>query len=90
VHFLYKSELTSFSLLTFGFVTFWRKNICAKFGQKMLMKLRPEEQTKQHAATEKADKLTHTHTDTHSHTLLVDYNSKLIALIFVLQTFTFE
>jgi len=37
--FLYKSELSSFSLLTFGFVIFWRKNIGAKSLCKMLMKL---------------------------------------------------
>ncbi len=32
-------SLCSFSLLQFGFVIFWRKNIGAKAARKMLMKL---------------------------------------------------
>jgi len=38
---LHESLLRSFSLLHFGFVVFWRKNIGAKAALKMLMKLTP-------------------------------------------------
>jgi len=38
-HFWNKSELSSFYLVTFDFVIFWRKNIGTKFASKMLMKL---------------------------------------------------
>jgi len=40
-NFLYKSELSSFSLITFGFAIFWRQNISEKVAHKMLMKLTP-------------------------------------------------
>jgi hypothetical protein len=39
---LYKSALRSFSLLHFGFIIFWRKDIGKKRARKMLMKLTPE------------------------------------------------
>ncbi len=39
VCFLYKRKLSSFSLVTFGFVIFWHQNICKKT-RKMLMKLK--------------------------------------------------
>jgi len=35
------SKLSSFSLVTFGFVIFWCKNIGSKSTRKMLMKLTP-------------------------------------------------
>jgi len=35
VHFLYKSELSSFSLDSFGFVNFWHQNIGKKGTRKM-------------------------------------------------------
>jgi len=38
-NFLYKIVLWRFSLLQFGFVVFWHKNIGAKAARKMLMKL---------------------------------------------------
>ncbi len=41
-HFLYKSALRSFSLLYFGFVICWQKNIGKKSARKMLMKLTPD------------------------------------------------
>jgi len=34
--------LSSFSLLTFGFVIFWRQNIGKEVSRKMLMKLTPD------------------------------------------------
>jgi hypothetical protein len=37
--FLFESKLSSFSLVTFGFVIFWHKNISTKCALKMLMKL---------------------------------------------------
>jgi len=40
--FLHKSELSSFSLITFGFVIFWCQNIGKKVTHKMLKKLTPE------------------------------------------------
>jgi len=40
-HFSYKIELSSFSLVTFGFVIFWIQNIVTKFAHKMLMELTP-------------------------------------------------
>ena len=40
-HFSYESKLNSFSLVTFGFVIFWRQNIGKKVVYKMLMKLIP-------------------------------------------------
>jgi len=43
---LYKSELSSFSLVTFGFVIFWRQNIGEKVAHKMLMKSTPGYQGK--------------------------------------------
>ncbi len=39
--FLYESALRSFSLLHFGFVIFWQKDIGEKSSSKMLMKLTP-------------------------------------------------
>ncbi len=39
--FLYKSKLSSFSLITFGFAIFWHQNIGEKVVHKMLMKLTP-------------------------------------------------
>jgi len=39
--FLYKSELSSFSLITFGFAIFWCQNIGKKIAFKMLMALTP-------------------------------------------------
>jgi hypothetical protein len=39
--FMYKSELSSFSLVMFGFEIFWRQNIGKKVTRKMLMKLTP-------------------------------------------------
>jgi len=41
-HFLYESELSSFSLVTFCCVIFLGQNIGAKCARKMLMKLTPE------------------------------------------------
>ncbi len=38
-HFLHESQLSSFSLITFGFAIFWHQNISKKFARKMLMKL---------------------------------------------------
>jgi len=35
---LYKNELSSFSLITFGLCNIWRQNIGAKCARKMLMK----------------------------------------------------
>ncbi len=51
--FLYKSELSSFSLDTFGFVIFWRKNIGAKCVRKTLMKLTPKYTYRIHAKCSK-------------------------------------
>jgi len=39
--FLYKSELSSFSLITFGFEIFWRQNIGKNITHKMLTKSTP-------------------------------------------------
>jgi len=41
--FLHESKLISYSLVTYSFVIFWRKNIGAKGEHKMLMKLTPAE-----------------------------------------------
>jgi len=40
-HSLYESELSSFSLITFGFAIFWCQNIGKKVARKMLIKLTP-------------------------------------------------
>jgi len=40
-HFSYKSKVSSFSLIMFGFAIFWHQNIGKKVPCKMLMKLTP-------------------------------------------------
>jgi len=41
-HFSYESKLSSFSIVMFQFLYFWRQNISAKCACKMLMKLTPK------------------------------------------------